>query len=296
MRSLALPCVIAADEAKGMADALLAREWAMRDRLTVWLGPDHFDLEPGDVLTVPGSAGAWVVERLTIERSVVVAECRPAAPGAATARTADAGRVNPQPDVVALPSRLVLLDLPEGAVPGIAGPCLQLAVASPSNTWRQVPLSIAVGGVTSAAQSAAVEAVIGNVVGVLADGAAAVVDPAHTIEVVLANADKWLMSADSAALDAGANLAAVGGELVQFAGAEPVGPGRFLLTGLRRGRRGSEAATTGHGPSEAFVLIVPAALKVLAFAEAQVGMTATVTALGVGNTANPPQVSRVITA
>lgn len=277
-----------------MADALLAREWAMRERLTVRLGPDHFDLEPGDVLSVPGAAGAWVIERLTIERSVVVAQCRPAAAGAA-ARAADAGRVHPQPDVVALPSRLVLLDLPEGAIDGIAGPSLQLAVASPSNTWRQVPLSIAVGGVTSAAQSAAVEAVIGHVVGVLADGAAAVVDPAHSIEVVLANADKWLVSADAAALDAGANLAAVGGELVQFAGAEPVGPGRFLLSGLRRGRRGSEAATTGHGPSEAFVLIVPAALKVLAFAEAQVGMVAAVTALGVGNTANPPQVSRVVT-
>ena len=47
----------------------------------------------------------------------------------------------------ALPSRLVLLDLPEGAIAGIEGPCLQLAVASPSNTWWPVPLSVTVTGV-----------------------------------------------------------------------------------------------------------------------------------------------------
>jgi hypothetical protein len=159
-----------------------------------------------------------------------------------------------------------------------------------------VPLEVAVGGLTNSTQSASVEAIIADVDRVLPDGQSGVVDPALQIEVVLANKEKWLVSADYAALAAGANLAAIGNELVQFAGAEAVGPGRFVLSGLRRGVRGSEAAMTGHVAGEAFVLVNPDALKVLTFAESQIGLSATVTALGVGNKEEPPTISRTVTA
>lgn len=295
VQSLDLPLVANADQAKAIAAARLSRAWLRRERMTVRLPLARAGVGPGRQVEIEGVSGCWLVETQSIERMAVELTLVPLADGPVVA-PADPGRPVIPPDVVALPSRMVLLDLPEGAIDGIAGPTLQLAVASPSSTWRQVPLEIEVGGAVSSAQSAVVEAVIGTVDGVLADGAVDVVEPTHVIEVVLANPDKWLVSADEAALAAGANLAAVGGELVQFAGAEPLGAGRFVLSGLRRGLRGSETAMIGHGPDEAFVLIAADALKVLAFQEAQVGMTATVTALGVGNKDNPPSVSRVVTA
>lgn len=292
-RSLALPCVVEARDAKALADGLLAREWATRERLRVTLPPGFLDLEPGTELRLAGVTGTWLVERVGIERGVVSVDCRPAWRGVGT-RVADPGRSVEQPDVIALPSKLVVLDLPprDGVA---AGPSLQVAVASPSNTYRRVPLQVDVAGVVSAAQSATLEAVIGDVVGAVPDGQADVIDPAHAIDVVLANADHWLVSADETALAAGANLAAIGDEIVQFATALPTGPGQFRLSGLRRGMHGSAAAMTGHSSGEPFVLLNEASLIHLAFTEAQVGQVARITALGVGNVANPPVVERMIT-
>ena len=60
---------------------------------------------------------------------------------------------------------------------------------------------------------------------------------------------------------AGANLAVVGRELLQFGQAEPVGPGRFRLSKLLRGRGGTEWAATGHSAGEPFVLLQSDALQ-----------------------------------
>lgn len=295
VQSLDLPLVAQADDAKALAAARLARAWLRRDRVIMRLPMTRAALVPGRRVAIEGETGRWLIERQAIERMVVELTLLPIA-DAPSSGPADAGRAIIPPDVVALPSRMVVLDLPEGAMAGLEGPTLQLAVASPSNTWRQVPLEIAIGDVATSGLSATREAVIATVDIVLANGAADVVDLTHAIEITLANSDKWLVSADAVALDAGANLAAVGDELVQFAVADPLGAGRFRLSGLRRGRRGSEAAMTGHGPDEMFVLIRPETLQVLTFQEAQVGLSASVTALGVGNKDNPPTVSRTISA
>ncbi len=284
-----------ASEAKALAADRLARAWLRRERLIVRLPITRADLGPGRRIVIDGEPGEWLIERQVIERMVVELTLVPIAE-APTSGPADAGRAIIPADVVAQPSQMVLLDLPAGAMEGVDGPTLQLAVASPSNTWRQVPLEIAVGDASFGGLSAGREAVIATVEGALADGEATVVEPELTVEIRLANPDKWLVSADDAALAAGANVAAIGDEIVQFAVAEPIGIGRFRLSVIRRGLYGSEAAMAGHTAGEAFVLIRPDALHVLNFQPTQVGMTATVTALGVGNAENPPIVSRTISA
>jgi hypothetical protein len=64
-----------------------------------------------------------------------------------------------------------------------------------------------------------------------------------------------LVNADDAALARGANLAMVGAEAIQFARAEPLGDRRFRLSGLWRGRGGTEDQIDGHIAGEPFVLI-----------------------------------------
>jgi hypothetical protein len=81
--------------------------------------------------------------------------------------------------------------------------------------------------------------------------------------VVLADPMQWLMSCDDSALAAGANLAFIGDELVQFAGTEAIGPGKFRLTRLLRGRFATEAAASTHAIGDLFVLIDPAALQAI---------------------------------
>ena len=52
----------------------------------------------------------------------------------------------------------------------------------------------------------------------------------------------------------------LGSEVLQFGDVEPLGPGRFRLTRLRRGCAGTEWAMEGHAVGEPFALIEREAL------------------------------------
>src|SRR5690554_5304625 len=66
---------------------------------------------------------------------------------------------------------------------------------------------------------------------------------------------------DDAAFDveawllAGANIAAIGREIVQFGSAVPIGDRRYVLSGFLRGLAGTEAEMDGHVAGENFVLL-----------------------------------------
>ena len=80
----------------------------------------------------------------------------------------------------------------------------------------------------------------------------------------------------------GANLAALGGELIQFGSAEPLGGRRFRLSRLLRGRRGTEWATL-HAPGEPFALIEAESLAVLEAPLGSLGGEARLLAQGLGD-------------
>ena len=73
--------------------------------------------------------------------------------------------------------------------------------------------------------------------------------------VQLVGGDLLLLDATMRQLAMGANRAVLGSEIIQFASAQPVGSGRWLLSGLWRGRGGTEAAIAGHMIGERFVLL-----------------------------------------
>lgn len=83
------------------------------------------------------------------------------------------------------------------------------------------------------------------------------VDELNFIDVTL----RWgsLTSTDYAGLLSGVNACVVGSEIIYFRNVTQIGDQRFRLTGLLRGRRGSEHAMTGHISSERFVFYSPAA-------------------------------------
>lgn len=64
-----------------------------------------------------------------------------------------------------------------------------------------------------------------------------------------------LTNANSAQLAAGLNRALLGEEILQFAQAEPLGDSQWRLSGLFRGRGGTEYALDEHQVGEAFVLL-----------------------------------------
>jgi len=93
-----------------------------------------------------------------------------------------------------------------------------------------------------------------------------------------------LEEADHARLLAGANLALVGDELIQFGAAEPLGGDVWRLSQLVRGRRGTGWAESTHAAGERFVLIEPEALLPYDVPLSSTGGELRVLASGIGDT------------
>lgn len=277
-----LPAVVPTSAAKGLAESALARRWTQRETLTLRLPPLRAGLSPGSQVRLPGSNCRWSIDRVTLESFVTVVEARRAW-AAVSQLPAAPGRGAGAKDLVAGPTRLELMELPDLGTGAAGVPALHLAAASSSGGWRSVPIEIAVAGAISGGRTAALEAVMGTTVSQLSPGGSALLDLKSSVEVELAHEDQWLVSCDDAALANGANLALIGGELVQFGSAVAVAPKRFRLQRLLRGRRGTEWAASSHEVGEPFVLMSPSSIRAISLPPGTSGTEVQVTAYGVGD-------------
>jgi hypothetical protein len=112
-------------------------------------------------------------------------------------------------------------------------------------------------------------------------------DAHGSVEVELLAEAMWLESRSRDALLGGANLALLGDELIQFADVEALGPRRFRLSGLLRGRRGTEHAMAGHGVGERFLLLDGAPLLAITAPAEALGEMRLVRPAGVGDVGAP---------
>jgi hypothetical protein len=280
----ALPAVLSASGAKALAEYRLAAFWAGRVKATIRASWRASHLRAGGAVEIEGLSGRWTVERWTLGPMTVTLDLARASAGALPDLAASPGRATGEPDLPHGPTSLIVLDLPLGDGLGVK-PLLFVAAAGPEEGWRRALLSASYdhGESWEAAGATALPAVIGVAVDALAPAGSALFDRVSTIEVALANQEMWLESRSDDALVDGANLAAVGDELIQFGNAEPLGDGRFRLSSLLRGRRGTEWAADGHGADELFTLIEPASLVVLEAPAGAIGGEARIMASGVGD-------------
>ncbi len=276
-----------ADTAKGLATDLLARRSAARVGATLNLPPRALGARAGAGVTREGDATAWAARRWTFSNFVseLAVERRPLR--LAAAATADPGRVHDAGDTAAGPTDLQILDLPPMVGEAGNAPRLWVAAAGASPGWRRSTVAISAdGGETYAyAGEAGAASVIGTTTTALGSGCDDRWDRALRIEVELLTDAMWLEGRSEAAVLAGANLAVIGGEVVQFAAVEPLGGRRFVLTSLLRGRRGSAAAA--HAARARFVMLDPDALLAVAPGLETVGRTLRLRATGSGDVATP---------
>jgi Putative phage tail protein len=280
---LELPAALEAGAAKAIAEARLARMWAERSRATVTLPWRALTVAPGDRVTVPGLGGIWRVARVTFEAMVVRLDLVLLAPASLIVPVADPGRNRPQVDRPHGPTTLQIIDLPQlGDVPETA-PFVAVAANGVSGGWRRAALMTSLnGGVTYAdAGITALPSVMGRTATALGVGSFDLVDRINAVEVQMVHPALTLIDADEDALLSGANLAMIGDEAFQFGRAEPLGAGRWRLSELWRGRRGTEWAVSAHAIDVPFVLVEPIALASLSSAAAV--DNAKVMAVGVGD-------------
>jgi hypothetical protein len=266
--------VMAAGDARSIAEQIMARRWAQRDRLLLRLPPRFIHLQPGTVVSIPDSSGSWQVTRSTIDGMAVILELRPVWRTHASV-AGEAGRALAASDVVMEDVTLALIELPDLTGRAGSSPTLYLAATTPAPAWKRLPVEISSDQFAFGCRTAGRKAMLGVAVTVLADGETDSVDMLNSVEVQLIDQAQWLTSCDDEALAAGANLALIGDELLQFSESEAIGPGHFRLTGLLRGRFATESATATHANGEMFVLIERPALQAIALPAMARGATVT---------------------
>lgn len=271
-----LPVVLGAADAKSLAQDVLARTFAERDTITLRLPPSYLGLEPGSRLDLPVSPAVWKVHSTKVDGFVVVVELRPVGGVAGAASiSADPGRVAANPDVELGQVTLALIDVPNVSGTSTSAPVVLLAASSAGAGWKRSGVEISFGGQSVPVQTAAFKSVLGHASAVLPDSAPELIDQRSVVDVQLIDADQWLTSCDDDALAAGANLAVLGGELIQFGEAVSLGGGQFRLSRLLRGRGGTEWATVDHVINEIFCLLSSATLQPLTLPSWSVGATIT---------------------
>ena len=281
---LELAAALDAGPAKTLAEAALARFDLERERRTLSLGWSALGVRPGERVTIAGEPGAWRVDRWSLEAMVVTLECLRIAPAMLPAE-ASGGRVLPAPDVAIGDTVVHAFELPPLDDGLASAPRLAIAAAGTAPGWRSAALLLSIdnGATWSAAGGTALPAVIGHVLTPPGIAPSGLVDHASRIYVALAQGGMMLADADDAALDAGANLAMIGDELIQFARAEPLGGVHWRLSGLWRGRRGTEKAIGRQVPGDRFVLVERDVLVVRDLAGVVPGSLIRVLAQGTGD-------------
>ncbi|KQM57897.1 MULTISPECIES: GTA baseplate fiber-binding domain-containing protein [unclassified Sphingomonas] len=259
MLRIELPAAMDAATAAGIAADRAAREGAARDVRTVALDWRAIDVAPGDRVTLSDDPGLWRVRRSRIEAMRITLELVRITSAGQAGRPAT-GTAQLAADVLTGRTALRLVELPgedAGAVPWVG-----VVAAGTAPGWRRATLSVGsdADGWREIGDTAAA-GVFGTVTVPPAPGSALVEDRASAVEVLLLHDGMMLDGIDAAAVDRGGNAALVGDEIIQFGSAVRIGPARWLLSRLWRGRRATEAAMATHRAGERFVLLDAATLR-----------------------------------
>lgn len=253
-RTIELPGAMSAAFARELANAGAERaQWA-RESLAWRVAVLDPDLAPGRVVRAPGQPGLWRIESWEWRDSGVELELSRLPPGPSREAPADAGEALPPPDRLAGPTALMAIELPPDS-----GDTRRVyaAASSAAAGWSGAALYIESGGeLVPAGNAGPQRATIGMLAGPLSPSPALRFEPRATLEVELVSADFVLAGTTPEGLAAGANRALVAGELLQFAAATRLSGARWRLSGLLRGRGGTEAAAmAGHAAEAPFSLV-----------------------------------------
>ncbi|MBV8938337.1 MAG: glycoside hydrolase TIM-barrel-like domain-containing protein [Alphaproteobacteria bacterium] len=257
--TVSLPLVFADQVAKTVADTTLFTLWVSRVAYAFRLPMRYAALDCADVIDVTAEG---VTHRMRVT-SVTLA-----APGMlhveAVAEDISAYDFYTPPgqgengtgSITPLAATLLdMLDMP--ALPGDAAAALTLRYAAAGSTanWPGAALyrSDDGGGSFQPVLDITTQAAMGTAVTALGSGPYCVFDETSAVTVALAHGQ--LQSIPRLSVLNGGNAALLGNELLQFTTATLLSAGQYRLSGLLRGRQGTEWAIGTHAAGERFVLL-----------------------------------------
>ena len=256
-RTIEFPGALDADDARALTNAAAARAGSGRETVAWRMAELDPAIAPGKIVRLPGRDGLWRIDSWEWREQGIELELVRLPRGPARQPAADPGTALTPPDLQITPTTLAAYEVPWDGSGSAEARAPFAAVSSVSGGWRGAALYVQHGAeLLPIGPSGRRRSVIGTTATPLASSAGSLIDRQAGFEVDLVSADFVLDSTDLAGLASGANKVLVGGEVLQFLHAEKVGDMRWRLTGLLRGRGGTEAAALAGAPAgTAFVLL-----------------------------------------
>lgn len=252
-----LPATMTAEGARQLANSNAQRlRWG--DETIVWrIGELDPHIGPGSIVRVPGHNGHWLVRSWEWFDRGIELNLERIAPDVDSRIASDAGAANAPSDLTSAPTLLEVFEVPADDTSNLSSPMLFAAASSVEEGWRGAALFVEKNGtLASIGSTGARRAIVGTLAVPLEASSCALFEASSSIEFYLPAKGLALDSTDISGLAMGENRLMVGTEVIQFLVAEHTGDQRWRLSGLLRGRGGTEdAASAGHSAGASVVML-----------------------------------------
>lgn len=256
-RTLEFPGALPATKARQLCDSAVQRARWSGEHLMWRIAEIDSALAPGQVVSVPNRNGLWRVESWEWRNSGIELELRRLPPGPARRSQTEAGAILSAPDKTVTPTVLYAFELPWNGKGSGADRQVYAAASSTTDGWTGAALYAENSGTLTYLQpSGKRRSVLGALTSPVESSSACLFDRNACLHVQLISDQFGLSGTSMRGLAEGRNRILVGGEVMQFVGTNFLGAGLWKLSGLLRGRGGTEvAALEGHEAGTAVVLL-----------------------------------------
>jgi hypothetical protein len=279
-----LPATMTASGARQLANDTANRSRWQQETITWRTGELNPALVPGAIVRIPDMPGFWLLRSWEwLDRGIDL-ELERLAPGASAPLAGDAGETVLPPDLIIPGTRLITTEVPADGNINPATPLIYAAASAENSAWRGAALFAVEGtALVEIGTSGSQRAVIGTLEQPLPPSAALLFEPRAQAVISLVADDLELSDATLEGLAGGVNRMLIGGEVVQFAHAEPLGQRRWQLTGLLRGRGGTEHNAAQGQPAQTITVLLDDRLVALDPGLVPSLESTTVAAIGTGD-------------
>lgn len=261
VQTVTLPIVMSDDKARQTAETLLYEAWVTSTTYHFALTIKYLRIEPGDIINITDGGFTHVIRimKKQVSGNMIVFEGQ-AADTSTYTQVVSGGEVVVPAGSVFNPGDTIIhyLDLP--ALRAIDNDIGFYVVAGREETsWRGCYIYRSTDDISYALlDTIASPTIMGETLSTLGDASSHFMDYENYIDVEIL-IDGQLTSTTLDNLLDSYNSCVIGDEIVQFLTAELIDTRQYRLSGLLRGRMGTEWATSTHTTGERFVMINPGA-------------------------------------
>lgn len=243
-----LPAAMNSQGARQLANSNAHRARWRNEQVTWRTGELDPELGPGRLVRIPDSPGIWLIKSWEWSELGVELGLERVSPEIAGELIGDAGLSNAPADNPITPTQLCAFEVPAENNASPSSRTIVAAATSQGAGWRGASLFVEQGTVlTEISSTGNRRAVTGLLAAPIGQSTCHLIERDAELLVDLFASDLAFQSTDIIGLANGDNRLMVGSEVIQFLEAQSLGNGSWRLSGLLRGRAGTEpSATLGH--------------------------------------------------